>query len=903
MSLTLHGTGLSIADVDAASGSVQGTLSVVFGTLTVTAGTTGVAVLGSGSNSVTLTGTVAQINNLLAGNLGATASYLINGDTPPATDTLTLLINDQGNTGSGGAQSGSANSTINITAVNDAPTANVPASYSATEQVSLTLHGTGLSIADADAASGSVQATLSVVSGSLTITAGTTGVTVLGSGSSSVTLTGTVAQINDLLAGNVGATASYVISSDAPPATDSLTLLINDQGNTGSGGAQSGSANSTINLTAVNDAPVNSVPGPQLTSENTSLVFSGAGGNQISVSDPDAGGNPLQVTLTAVNGTFSLNATAGLSFSLGDGTSDATMTFTGSLVDINAALDGMSFTPPTSYNGPASLQILVDDQGHTGIGGALSDTDTVSITVSAINDGPVNAVPGAQSTNEDTPLVFSLAAGNSLSVGDIDAGSNPLQITLTVTNGTLTLAGTTGLAFMAGDGAADATMIFSGSLAEINAALDGLSFAPTANYNGAASLQMISNDQGFSGGAPLSDADTVNITVNAVNDAPALSLPGVQSPVSMTIVFSSATGNAITIGDLDAAGMPLRVALNAINGTLTLSSTAGLVLLTGSGVGDAQVEFVGDAASINAALEGLRLELGMDPGGSTLSVTVDDQGAAGQGGPQSASGMVAVQQIPLIPPPAPSDSDSQDSDSDSDSEADSDSSVVPGAIEPMPAGQDGSGGVIDQSADDRGSSRPAGGGQLPQAVILPGPEETEEEDSFFGQESHTAGGWMDRLMGASGVSTIVSRRDLASLDVTLLWSQLDALADDIVPNEMLSTFSVGAAAGVSAVFSAGYVAWCLRSGAAGQCHFLASHVAVLRPAPRPRVLGKARPPPRPQREGPGGRVRRGTRRGHGVGPGAQRKRPSRAGMTAFFRVEARGVEPLTSALRTLRSPN
>ena len=110
-------------------------------------------------------------------------------------------MDDGGNTGSGGAQTGSDNATINITAVNDAPTATItPASYSATEQTSLTLHGTGLSIADVDAASSSVTATVSVVSGTLTAAAGSTGVTVGGSGTSSVTLTGTLTQINDLLA-------------------------------------------------------------------------------------------------------------------------------------------------------------------------------------------------------------------------------------------------------------------------------------------------------------------------------------------------------------------------------------------------------------------------------------------------------------------------------------------------------------------------------------------------------------------------------------------------------------------------------------------------------------------------------------------------------------------------------
>jgi hypothetical protein len=133
----------------------------------------------------------------------------------------------------------------------------------------------------------------------------------------------------------------------------------------------------------------------------------------------------------------------------------------------------------------------------------------------------------------------------------------------------------------------------------------------------------------------------------------------------------------------------------------------------------------------------------------------------------------------------------------------------------MTSGQDSSRGAIvdDSPQDHRGSHTAGGGGQLSQVVILPGPVETEDEDSFFVQESYGTGGLFERLAGGSPGTVLLSRRDLASLDVTLLWSQLDALADDILPDEALSTFSVGAAAGVSVVFSAGYVAWCLRSGA------------------------------------------------------------------------------------------
>ena len=146
------------------------------------------------------------------------------------------------------------------------------------------------------------------------------------------------------------------------------------------------------------------------------------------------------MTLSGTHGMLTLNGTSGLTFSTGTGTGDATMTFTGTIANINAALNGLSFSPTADYNGAASLQIVTNDQGNTGTGGALSDTDTVNITVNAVNDAPVNTVPGVQSVNEDTTLVFSTAGGNAISISDVDAGSALVQVTLTGTNGTLSSA-------------------------------------------------------------------------------------------------------------------------------------------------------------------------------------------------------------------------------------------------------------------------------------------------------------------------------------------------------------------------------------------------------------------------------------------------------------------------------
>ena len=87
------------------------------------------------------------------------------------------------------------------------------------------------------------------------------------------------------------------------------------------------------------------------------------------------------------------------------------MVFTGTSAAINTALDGLAFAPNANFSGAASLQIVTDDQGNTGSGGALSDSDTINITVTPVNDGPVNNVPGPVSGSEDTALVFSAPTG------------------------------------------------------------------------------------------------------------------------------------------------------------------------------------------------------------------------------------------------------------------------------------------------------------------------------------------------------------------------------------------------------------------------------------------------------------------------------------------------------------
>lgn len=257
--------------------------------------------------------------------------------------------------------------------------------------------------------------------------------------------------------------------------------------------------------TGANVAPVITAPLSLIIAQNTAHTFSAT----LSIADDAAWGAALQVTLTATQGTATLAQITGLSFSAGDGTADAAMTFTGTLDAINAALNGAQFTPATGYLGAASLQLDVNDQGNTGAGGALTDSETVAFDVQAPNQAPVIAAPATASTPPDTARVFT-----NISIADADAGAGSLEVSLAATNGTLALSGVTGLTFSAGTGTGDTAMTFTGNLSDINAAVNGLTFTPATAFVGAATIQIDADDQGNTGpGGAQTDAHTISINV------------------------------------------------------------------------------------------------------------------------------------------------------------------------------------------------------------------------------------------------------------------------------------------------------------------------------------------------------------------------------------------------------
>ncbi|PSJ38893.1 beta strand repeat-containing protein [Allosphingosinicella deserti] len=325
----------------------------------------------------------------------------------------------------GGSDASPNTLTIDVTAVNDAPTLSAAAPVSATEQTAIAvLSGVTVADVDLDQKNGGLgdyagatfslnrnpgadaQDVFSLVAGSgFTIDGNQLKAGGLVFGTFSISPTGFI-QISftssqtiatSALADQVIQSVRYLNASDTPPLSIDLAYGFTD-GSPGQGQGN-GATNLdvklvTVGITAVNDAPINSLTPTQAGTEDVNLVFSTANGNAITVSDAEA--STLQVSLSVANGLLTLSGLAGLSFSVGDGTGDSTMTFSGTAAAINAALDGLVYRGALNYHGVDSLTVTTSDLGVAGTGGTRTDQDV--ITISLATDGFVDGGAGDDTT-------------------------------------------------------------------------------------------------------------------------------------------------------------------------------------------------------------------------------------------------------------------------------------------------------------------------------------------------------------------------------------------------------------------------------------------------------------------------------------------------------------------------
>lgn len=227
--------GIGITDIDSGGANLSVTMTVAQGTLAAPA-VAGIGVSGSPGASVVLTGTTTALTNYMGTpNMSYTPVANFSGNVA-----LTVSANDGGNSGGGGAGLDNEASTLQVAAVNDAPTLGAPA------VIGIGLGGsgpiTGVSAADIDVAGNAMTLTLSVPEGTLSAS-NQGGVTVAGSGTAAMTLTGTLSALNGFFSPVPQVTYTQAA---LPSANLILSLQLSDNGGTGSGGARTASAAITL---------------------------------------------------------------------------------------------------------------------------------------------------------------------------------------------------------------------------------------------------------------------------------------------------------------------------------------------------------------------------------------------------------------------------------------------------------------------------------------------------------------------------------------------------------------------------------------------------------------------------------------------------------------------------------
>ena len=381
-----------------------------------------------------------------------------------------------------------------------------------------------------------------------------------------------------------------------------------------------------ILVSTENDPPV--ITAPQQISTREDEPFTFTGDNAVSISDPDAFDSPVHVSLTVEHGKLKV-----------EGHHDSAIMLSDSLTTINQLLANLQYQGKPDYNGPDQLTIVVDDQGHHGDQPARTDSQEVAIDVIPVNDPPVLVVPGVQTLGTRNSLVFSTANGNAITVDEpadkpYSSFTDQIEVALQLddASGQLKLSATSGVTVING-AEGSAAITFRGTLAGVNAALNGLSYTPsTANLDRTVILTVAVDDLDNGQNNPLRVvSEQVLINVSAVNDPAWVTV----KDKTVTINEDSPWGplTTITVFDVDDFGGEMALTIHAASGELKVDPAyAAMVTETVSYL----ITLTGTKDNINKALTtlqyrpvpNLHAEL-------NVKLTVDDKGHTGLPGKAS----------------------------------------------------------------------------------------------------------------------------------------------------------------------------------------------------------------------------------------------------------------------------
>ncbi|MES2337070.1 MAG: VCBS domain-containing protein [Pseudomonadota bacterium] len=648
--LVFGAAGASLSDGN--PGAIVSVGGVPIGTVVEARGSGPTVTINFNSDDATAARVSAVIRSIQYSNRGS--------DNPVAGErTVTVTLND----GDGGASTSSYTTTINVVAVNDAPSG-------ADRTVTLSEDGTYVVTAANFGFSDLDGNTLAAVKITTLPTAGTLYIDSDGAGTGSLGVPVVAGDFVTVATINAGKLV-FVPAADGNGATyATMTFQVQDNGITGgSNGDQNldQSANTmTFNVTAMNDTPFLAGRTVSATEDQAVAVT----GVAIFDVDSPSGSQSITVTLAVAHGTVTLAPVAGLSITANG---SASVSVSGTQSAINSALaaaNGLTYTPTANYNGADTLTVTANDGGANGIG-----IGSYAITINAVNDAPtlISTAPVvATSVAEDVTSANN--AGQTVSVMFGSRFVDDADVQKTSENPTGSDYNSFGGVVVVGN-ASNANgqwQYYTGNWQDIGTVSEAngrvlsfdalIRFNPAANFNGPtpaltvavydSSLTFVTpggfKDASIRGGSTAYSAAllTVNETVTAVNDAPVVTSGTVSVSEDQPIAI---TGVSISDVDTVSGSQTLTVTLAVAHGTVTVAPIVGLTITAN---GTASVSVSGPQNAINsafAAVNGLTYTPAANYNGTdTLTVTANDGGTNGIGTGSYAITVAAVNDPAVI---------------------------------------------------------------------------------------------------------------------------------------------------------------------------------------------------------------------------------------------------------------
>ncbi len=421
-------------------------------------------------------------------------------DDANGTATVTVTLSDDGGTADGGVDAFSDKFTITVTSVNDAPSFTKGADQGALE----------------DAGAQTVSGWAADISAGPANEAGQT--LVFTATNDNNDLFETQPSV-DPASGDL----TYTPAADAH-GTAMVTVTLSDNGGTADGGVDAFSDTFTITVTPVNDAPSFTKGVDQSVLEDAGAQTVSGWAADISAGPADEAGQVLAFSVTNDNNDL-FAVQPQMDISSGD----------------------LTYTPAADAHGTATVTVTLTDDGGTADGGVDTFSETFTITVTPVNDGPSFTKGADQSVLEDAGAQTVAGWAADISAGPADEASQALTFTLTNDNNGL----------------------FTVQPA-VDPATGTLTYTPAADAHGTATVTVtLTDDGGTADGGVDAFTDTFTITVTPVNDAPSFTKGADQSVLEDAGAQTVAGwGTAISAGPANEAGQVLTFTLTNDNNGL-----------------------------------------------------------------------------------------------------------------------------------------------------------------------------------------------------------------------------------------------------------------------------------------------------------------------------------------------